>query len=608
MKKVYIFISVAGFLFITTVADAAEIQYGHVEEVHDTELHVQYKGPTGVQNFVCDAVTLACKEYGTEVPILFPEIDGATDYPNSADGRYGLTEEVTDDGVTYTLYDVSGKEAVEKVVLPYTKETSAYKFPWAGDAIVLFGTDGTVTTYSIASGEMFEIHPSQSEFPLRSLSPHASFLSAYNYTDETHTIWNTETGEEYVVPSVTPVYVEFSQNERYGAFTDDREGYQTVYLVDLKSDNKEPQRIFKNDFTVEDYVWFQDKLYGVGNTEDDAYEWVLYEYAPATKKVKVVANNVSYGDYIRPVGDYGLSFLVLEGKNTHVALYRAETGMTDVIRPVEDSPASVEVERSVVTFGDGLEGVLYAPKNPDKKPSLFVWLHGGPMRQTSFGYHSYLSYAVYDELLEKIVESGAYVLKLDYAGSYGHGSEFMDQLVHNLGDVDVEHVVRASREIQKKYDIDETYLIGNSYGGYLGPKALIEKERYFDGVVAINGVFDWFDLLARIPSSPFKTYFDGLADLENLNTNFDMYEEASIVKDLSDLSKKKKILLVYGEEDGTVPTWQTKEFFYQAQILNKDVELLRLVGEEHIIRQRESLDEMCMFIADGLRIDDLQCE
>lgn len=607
MIKVYTPLLFGAFLLLTQTAHAGEIQYGHVEEIHDTEIHVQYKGPSGQQNFMCDVVTLNCEAFGTSTPLMFPEIDGSTDYPNSLDGRYGITEVAGEDEIEYTLYDVSGEEPAVVAVLPYTKETVAYKFPWANDHLMLFGVDGTVTTYDANTEETTEITPSQNEFPQRSLSPHASYLAAYNYVEEAHKVWNTNTGKEISIPSATPAFVEFSQNERYAAFKDGQSGYQTMYLVDLDKTDPKVKRVFETDFTVEDYLWFKDRLYVVGNTEDDPYHWVLYAYDPATEKMEIVTENVSYGDYIRPIGDHALSFLVIEGKNSHVALYHPETGVIEVLRPVADSPASEEIERSVVSFGDGLMGVLYEPTNPDRKPDLFVWLHGGPKRQTSFGYHSYLSYAVYDELLEKLVESGSYVLKLDYAGSYGHGSEFMDQLTNNLGEVDVDHVVEASRYVKREYDIDDTYLIGNSYGGYLGPKTLVEHDRQFSGAIAINGVFDWFDLLARIPSSPFKVYFDGFADLEDLDVNFEMYEDASIVNKLPDLAKLKQILLIYGEDDATVPTWQTEEFFYQAEMHDKNVDLLRLDGEDHIIRKRENLDLICEFIADELLIKNLKC-
>ena len=611
MFKIYSPLFLGAFLLLNQNVQASEIQYGHVEEVHGSDLHIQYKGPSGVQNFVCDVVSTACESFGTSTPNMFPEIDSKTNYSNSPDGNYGVVETkvVSETGSTtfvHTLYDISADSAIEIAVIPYDKEMKKYKFSWDSKHLVLFGMNDEVVSYNIEDETVSIMEPSQVELPLRSLSPHAKYLSAYNYVEEAHKIWDTTTGQEIVILSATPAFVEFSQDERFAAFIDGRDGYQTLYVQDINRGGDKVTRVFKDDFVVEDYLWFKDELYAVGNTEDNPYRWVLYRYNPSTKKSKIVAEDVSYGDYIRPIGEYALSFLTIDGKNSHVSLYYPETNKLETISPVEKSPASSEIKRSVVEFGDTF-GVLYEPENPDSKPELFVWLHGGPKRQTSFGYHSYLSYAVYDELLERLVESGAYVLKLDYPGSYGYSNEYLNSLDNELGVVDVKSVTNATRKIQKKYRIDDTYLIGNSYGGYLGPKALVEEERYFDGAIAINGVFDWFDLLARIPSSPFKTYFKGLADLEDLDTNFDLYKEASVVKDLPDLNKRKEILLIYGEDDSTVPTWQTREFFYSAKSFGKNVSLLKLEDEDHIIRRRDSLDTVCSYISEELLIKDLQC-
>lgn len=605
MKKYFVYSAVA-FLLLTNPAAAAEIQYGNVEKVRGTELHIKYNGPGGEKHFLCDAVKLDCKKSGTTPPTLFPEIDGKTNYPQSPDGRYAVIEDVVIGGFVYKLYDVSGDKSKMIATLPYSKQTNAFKFSSSNNHLVLFGADGTVSTYNIDTKEIFEIKPSQSSFSQRSISPRASYFSAYNYIDKAHKIWNSKSGNEIIIPSNTPAFVEFSQNEQYASFTDDREGYRNVYVVGLSKNNMMVERAFAYNFTVEDYLWFKDKLYAVGNTKANPYRWVLYQYDPITKQNKIVSENVSYGDYIRAVGDYGLSFLVTEGKNRHVALYKPEAEKVEVIRPVKDSPASKKIKRSIVSFDDGVKGILYEPKKPKRNPNLFVWLHGGPKRQTSFGYHSYLSYAVYDELLEKLVDGGDYVIKLDYGGSYGHGAEFMDQLTNKLGKIDVKHVVDATKKTQGKYKIAETYLIGNSYGGYLGPKTLVDYEELFDGTIAINGVFDWSTLITRIPSSPFKMYFDGPSTFENPETPLERYQQASIVKNLPNLNKEKNLLLIYGERDSTVPTWQTREFYDQAKALDKNVKLLKL-DEDHIIRKRSNLKTMCSFITSNLLLKGVVC-
>jgi hypothetical protein len=50
--------------------------------------------------------------------------------------------------------------------------------------------------------------------------------------------------------------------------------------------------------------------------------------------------------------------------------------------------------------------LLDSDTNTKTKKPLIIWLHGGPERQTSVGYHSYLSYGVYDEMLERFVRAG----------------------------------------------------------------------------------------------------------------------------------------------------------------------------------------------------------
>lgn len=611
-SSTYIVLILGLFLSLNNSVLGAEIQYAQVEDVYGSGVHIKYRGPGDEQNFVCDVINLECEAFGTSTPSLFPKIDGEGGYSKSPDGKYGIIKTVIgvgDDDKTYihSVYDISGSSADLVEVVPYFKNTTSYRFSWGGGNVMLFGTDGSVVTFDIKMAEMRVIDLNRSDLPMRSLSPYAGYLSSYSYIDEEHHIWNTKTGEMFRIPSKTADYVEFSQNERYAVFVDDSEGYKTLHLVDLETDVDifDTVRVFKDNFTVEDYIFFKNDLYVVGNTEEDPYRWVLYRYDTERGEEEIVAEDVSYADYMRPAGERGLLFLQIDGKSTHVAMYRSDSESVHVFKPVNPSPASQRVKRSVVSF-DRAKGVLYEPVEPGRNPDLFIWLHGGPRRQASFGYHSYLSYAVYDEFLERLVEGGAYVLKLDYAGSFGHGNELMDALMHSLGVADVEDVIDASKEISDLYDLRRVYLIGNSYGGYLGPRALVERPEMFEAVVAINGVFDWFTLLERIPSSPFSVYFQGSADLEDLENNFDLYRKASILRKASNLGDQK-VVLVYGESDSTVPTWQTREFFYIMEALGKNIEVLELRGEGHVITERESLDIMCDFIASELSLNYLDC-
>lgn len=627
-----IFIGIFLTIGLVHVVDAGEIQYARLRAVRDADAHIRYSGPAGKQHFRCSMETHSCQLFGEgdEEPSLFPDMgvsDDVLSSTRSSDGRYVLlkTERSIGDAVcpcaddteektyTYTLYNMSGVAARQVAVLPVTRNVVHTAFSWMNESLVLFGKDGTVTVYTIATGEVRSIHSDHFGLSYRTISPKATYVAAYHSTAGEYRIWNTYTGARITIPArPSGFFAEFSYDETQFTFLDERNGDpQTLYAASLAEGGVAAvKRVFATSFTISDFIFGSDGLlYVVGNTPENPYRWVLYRYDPETESTTIVQEAVSYGGWLRDVGEYGVLFFVIEGKNTHVALYSSATDTTHVLRAVPPSPASEDVVREVVTH-DGVYGVLYKPVVRPRDAPLFVWLHGGPIRQTSFGYHPYGSYAAFDELLERFVAGGSYVLKVDFAGSYGYGKAFTHSLKEHLGSRDATQVVKMTRAVQKKFrNIDRTYLIGLSYGGYLGPKVLVDHQRHFDGAVAINGVFDWFIWLAENPDYPsFKMWFnDSLPDVVDREKSFSLYTQASILKNLPELDDDKKVLLVYGENDRTVLPTQTKEFYYFARLFGKDVHLLRIEDEGHIITKRENLDLLCQYIVDNLALKKVSC-
>ena len=522
----------------------------------------------------------------------------------------------------YTLYDVSEESAQEMAVLPFTKDVAFYTFSSSNEHVMLFGKDGELMVYTIASEEVRTITISESGLSYRTVSPFAKYVVGYHFGDREYRIWNTYTGEQATI-SAEPSwsFVSFSNDESLMAFFNQEEGEQIMFMADLDDVSEEGEVAVEevealNDlFMISDSVFLDDGFfYVVGNVAENPYNWVLHQYDPATKQVRRVREYISGGRKVKPIrqiGDRTLKFLIGEGKNKHVALYDSDADEVRVIRAVDPSPASENIDRSTLTV-DGVHGVLWRPKNRFKgQPKhLFVWLHGGPIQQTSLNYQPLGIYANFDELLERLVESGSYVLKIDYCGSYGYGVKFSDALLGAMGECDVEDVVDMTRVIQKRYrDIDDTYLIGLSYGGYLGPRVLVDHQRYFDGVIAVNGLIDWFIFFEENPEyDSFRWYFNGaLPDVIDLTKNFDLFLQASTLKGLPDLEDDKIILLIYGEDDETVPPPQSREFFYLARSLGKDARLLEIKDEGHLISKRSSLDLMCRYIADELDLENVPC-
>jgi len=219
---------------------------------------------------------------------------------------------------------------------------------------------------------------------------------------------------------------------------------------------------------------------------------------------------------------------------------------------------------------------------------MIVWLHGGPHRQTSPSFHSYHSYGIYDVLLENLRKNGFIVLKLDYRGSYGYGKKFATELKGNVGKLDVKDVITATTVLKKEMAIGEVYPMGTSYGGYLALRALADKPALFAGAISVNGVTDWWTLIKNDPDSIFKVHFNGAPSSKNKI----LYDQASIFLRLNNL-KGKKIVLVNGEDDATIPAQQTTMLFDALAKKNIGATVISYEKEGHILSDSANLDDLC---------------
>lgn len=386
-------------------------------------------------------------------------------------------------------------------------------------------------------------------------------------------------------------------------YLDLKRGYKDLYeVVDLEASELMGELVNQADSTVEDFMYAGDKLYYLANENpDNRYNWHLVSVDDEGDR-NVVDESASYGDYLQRMGGY-MHYLDIEGQQRIASFVDTETGEVNKLTPLEPAPLFTTIERDIITFDNDATGVLLtsdATELSRDERNLVVWLHGGPHRQTSPGYHSYTSYAVYDELLEQIAGAGHAVLKLDYPGSYGYGETYKTDIDEEIGDVDVAGVMGAVDELNVQYR--DAVLMGNSYGGYLALKTLVEEPTRFDGAVSINGVTDWRKLLSTYPSSVFTKWFNG----EPQETNEDLYEQASVIDNLDHLNLYHKLLLVVGEEDMTIPSEQTRWFSDQLDSHDVRHQLLSLATEGHILTEETSLLALCNRVGD-MFIDGLAC-
>ncbi|MEX0930265.1 MAG: alpha/beta fold hydrolase [Candidatus Paceibacterota bacterium] len=579
-----------------------DISYASIKEARGDTILIKHSGPNTDLLTECTLSSGTCRQV-TAGTSLFPTILGSNSYQTSPDGAlavYTIEPSAPGGGALHFLYTLEGNEAVLRRLLPFNDAVTRIRFSDSGEYLIAATAGGDLLRYSVPDNTVKRMATNQRTFPFFQVSSRGTYVSAYNYSFTEHLIWNLDDQSVTSIAAIEPAFVEFNADENEVAYaTRGTDGFPSLAINSLPY-NANNTTILTAGTTVRDYLYAGNDLFVIDN-DNSSYAYDLFRITDRGER-ELIAEDVSYGEYLREENGK-LLFFVHDDARTVVVAYDPESGKTTQLNEPEDSPSTFDgIKRSAVTFA-GRNAVLWEPED-GAGDTLFVWLHGGPKRQTSLGYHPFLSYAVYDAVLADMVHSGASVMRLDYTGSEGYSAGDQERLVGNIGKVEVDDIIDATRSYQRREsDIEHIYLIGNSYGGYLALRSISEKPDLFDGAISINGVTNWYDLLTSIPSSIFGRYFNGPPDLHNL----DRYFAASVFSDLPNVPDDAPILLFYGENDTTIPPSQSINYHAYAQTLDKNATLVNLPEEDHILRKKESLITLCSTIAEELDLNSLRC-
>lgn len=450
------------------------------------------------------------------------------------------------------------------------------------------------------------------------LSPTGNLLAYYTggtdaNPNRTFTIRDLKTNMEYSVSNSVSYWdfvedegkvFDFSPDNKKLAYLDDKDGVLALYLADVTKLSDEvitSTKLTTTAYQVDDFL-FTDSgtLFYVGNTKENPYVWSLYRYNIATSKDTLIESNVSYIDPLRKIGQ-ALVFSRLQAKGYGPEIYNLKNKKIEQFSIPSISTKKNITHQEILQTGT-VNGILMTPTKDDmsKTYPLVIWLHGGPYRQTSYGYHPFHSYGIYDSILELLRKNNVIVLKLDYSGSFGFGRAYAESIKTTVGKKDVEDVMSAITYAKNRYHIRDVYLAGNSYGGYMSLKALVEHPEAFTGVVSINGVTDWESLLNKMQTSIFNTEFNGLPDINNRA----LYDQASIYNKITNIGNQK-IDIIAGVADRTIPFWQATDLYAKLKSAGKNVNLISYPGEGHVYAEKKTIENLCtqLFTFVGLKVD-----
>lgn len=217
--------------------------------------------------------------------------------------------------------------------------------------------------------------------------------------------------------------------------------------------------------------------------------------------------------------------------------------------------------------GIALEGIVTFPAGyiEGHKSKFLVLPHGGPEANDEFAL---------DPLARIIAGLGYVVLQPQYRGSTGYGSEFLAAIYQHFGDRAYEDVDSATDYAiaQGWADPNKLAIFGWSAGGFMTSWTVTQTGRY-KAAIEGAGITDWAPFLwtSDIP----QTDFDARWTDEDPSA-FSKFSAVDFAKNVT-----TPLLILHGEADRRVPTFQGIEYFQILAARGKTVRMVTYPGSPH---------------------------
>lgn len=236
--------------------------------------------------------------------------------------------------------------------------------------------------------------------------------------------------------------------------------------------------------------------------------------------------------------------------------------------------------------GIALEGIATFPAGfvEGKRYPFLVFPHGGPEANDLFNF---------DAFARLLGGLGYVVIQPEYRGSTGYGADFLSAIYQHFGD-------RAYRDVDSATDFaiaqgwadpNRLAMFGWSAGGFMTSWTVTQTHRY-KAAIEGAGITDW---LSFIPASDtWQTDFD--ARLQEKDPTPMLKFSAVMFAD----QVTTPLLILHGEADVRVPTFQGREFFVLLKERGKTVRMVTYPGSPHFPRLAEQRRDVMREIVDWL--------
>jgi dipeptidyl aminopeptidase/acylaminoacyl peptidase len=227
----------------------------------------------------------------------------------------------------------------------------------------------------------------------------------------------------------------------------------------------------------------------------------------------------------------------------------------------------VEVVQWKSKGGIAVEGIATFPAGYEKgkKYPFLVLPHGGPEANDEL---------VFDAFSRTVAGLGYVVLQPQYRGSTGYGADFLAAIYQHFGDRAYEDVDSATDYAiaQGWADPNRLAIFGWSAGGFMTSWTVTQTHRY-KAAIEGAGITDWGPFLwtSDIPQVDYDARWT-----DEDPSAFNKFSAVYFAKNVT-----TPLLILHGEADQRVPTFQGTEYFQLLAARGKTVRMVTYPGSPH---------------------------
>jgi len=195
-----------------------------------------------------------------------------------------------------------------------------------------------------------------------------------------------------------------------------------------------------------------------------------------------------------------------------------------------------------------------------------------------------------DAFARLIAGRGYVVMQPEYRGSTGYGSEHLQAIYQHFGDTAFKDVDAATTEAVARgwADPKRLAMFGWSAGGFMTSWTVTQTSRYRAAIEGA-GITEWLSFI--MSSDVQQTDYDART-VEKDPTPFLQYSAVMYAERV-----KKPLLILHGEADERVPTYQGRELFVLLKERGTTVRMVTYPGSPHFPRLWQQLRNVFAQIA-----------